>query len=316
MDRFNAMATFACVADVGSISGAAERLGIAKSAVSRRLRDLENHLGVELVHRTTRHLALTPSGEAFYLRAVRLLEELQQAEEAVTREHRELSGVIRIAAPLSFGLMHLQPAINAFMAAHPRVSFDIDLDDNETDLVAEGFDLGLRLASLPDSTLIARKLAPIRSIAAASPAYLERHGTPRHPSELVDHDCLVYSNIPATRVWGYHDERGRWQPVAGRTRLRVNNGDFLREAAIRGAGIVIEPTFLLHDAVTEGRLVPVLTDVDWPEIGAYAVYPQTRHLAKRVRYFIDFLAQRFAGEPYWDQLTPGSGRQHRGRQSN
>lgn len=307
MDRFDAMATFACVADVGSISGAAERLGIAKSAVSRRLRDLENHLGVELIHRTTRHLALTPSGEAFYHRATRLLADLDEAEEAVSREHGELSGVIRLAAPLSFGLLHLQPAINAFMAAHPWVNFDLNLDDNEVDLVAEGFDLGVRLASLPDSTLIARKLAPIRNMAAASPDYLARHGTPQHPSELIDHDCLIYSNVPANQVWGYRDEQGRWRPVKGRTRLRVNNGDFLREAAIRGPGIVIEPTFLLHRAVAEGRLVPILTDTEWPEIGAYAVYPQTRHLAARVRAFIDFLGQRFAGEPYWDQFTPPGG---------
>ena len=306
MDRFNAMATFACVADVGSISGAAERLGIAKSAVSRRLRDLENHLGVELVHRTTRHLALTPSGEHFYHRASRLLADLDEAEESVSRAHGELSGVIRLAAPLSFGLLHLQPAINAFMAAHPRVDFDLNLDDNEVDLIAEGFDLGVRLASLPDSTLIARKLAPIRNMAAASPAYLARHGTPRHPSELIDHDCLVYSNVPANQVWGYRDEQGRWQPVKGRSRLRVNNGDFLREAAVRGAGIVIEPTFLLHRALAEGRLVPVLADAEWPELGAYAVYPQTRHLAARVRAFIDFLGQRFSGQPYWDQFNPPS----------
>jgi len=308
MDRFNAMATFTCVADVGSISGAAERLGIAKSAVSRRLRDLENHLGVELIHRTTRHLALTPSGEAFYHRATRLLADLNQAEEAVTREHGELSGVLRIAAPLSFGLTHLQPAITAFMNAHPGVSFDLNLDDNEVDLVADGYDLGIRLASLPDSTLMARKLAPIRNLAAASTDYLARHGDPSHPANLADHDCLIYSNVPETRVWGYTDAQGRWQPVQGRRRLRVNNGDFLREAAIRGAGIVIEPTFLLHRAIAEGRLVPILTDVPWPEIGAYAVYPQTRHLSARVRAFIDFLAQRFAGEPYWDHHLPIAGK--------
>ncbi|MFN2310162.1 MAG: LysR family transcriptional regulator [Gammaproteobacteria bacterium] len=302
------MATFTCVSDVGSISGAAERLGIAKSAVSRRLRDLENHLGVELVHRTTRHLALTPSGEAFYHRAARLLADLDQAEEAVTREHGELSGALRIAAPLSFGLLHLQPAITAFMNAHPGVTFDLNLDDNEVDLVADGYDLGIRLASLPDSTLMARKLAPIRNLAAASPDYLARQGTPHHPADLAHHDCLIYSNVPETRVWGYTDARGRWQPVHGRRRLRVNNGDYLREAAISGTGIVIEPTFLLHRAIAEGQLVPILTDVPWPEFGAYAVYPQTRHLSARVRTFIDFLAQRFAGEPYWDHHLPVAGR--------
>ncbi|TKA90015.1 LysR family transcriptional regulator [Guyparkeria sp. SB14A] len=304
MDRFAALANFISIADAGSISAAADRLGIAKSAVSRRLRELENHLGVELVHRTTRHLALTPSGEDFYHRATRLLADLDQAEEAVTREHGELSGVLRIAAPLSFGLMHLQPAITAFMAAHSGVSFDLNLDDDEVDLVADGYDLGIRLASLPDSTLMARRLAPIRNLAVASPDYLARHGTPRHPADLADHDCLIYSNVPETQVWGYTNAQGRWQPVHGRRRLRVNNGDFLREAAIRGAGIVIEPTFLLHRAIAEGQLVPILTDVPWPEIGAYAVYPQTRHLSARVRAFIDFLAQRFAGEPYWDHHLP------------
>ncbi|MFP4251956.1 MAG: LysR family transcriptional regulator [Guyparkeria sp.] len=308
MDRFTALSTFVCVADTGTISAAAGRLGIAKSAVSRRLRELENHLGVELVHRTTRHLALTPSGEAFYHRATRLLADLDEAEEAVSREHGELSGVLRIAAPLSFGLLHLQPAITAFMNAHPGVSFDLDLDDHEVDLVADGYDLGIRLASLPDSTLIARKLAPIRNLAVASPDYLARNGTPQHPAELADHDCLIYSNVPETRVWGYTDTQGRWQSVQGRRRLRVNNGDFLREAAIRGAGIVIEPTFLLHRAITEGQLAPILTDVPWPEIGAYAVYPQTRHLSARVRAFIDFLVQRFAGEPYWDHHLPIAGR--------
>ncbi len=304
MDRFATLATFVCIADAGSISAAADRLGVAKSAVSRRLRELESHLGVELVHRTTRHLALTPSGEEFYHRANRLLADLEQAEEAVTRNHGELSGVLRIAAPLSFGLLHLQPAITAFMSAHPGVNVDLDLDDDEVDLVAEGYDLGVRLASLPDSTLVARRLAPIRNLAVASPDYLARHGTPRHPADLADHDCLVYSNVPESRVWGYVNEQGRWQPVQGRRRLRVNNGDYLRDAAIRGAGVVIEPTFLLHRAVTEGQLVPILTDVDWPEIAAYAVYPQTRHLSARVRAFIDFLVERFAGEPYWDHHLP------------
>ncbi|MDG4867445.1 LysR family transcriptional regulator [Guyparkeria sp. 1SP6A2] len=307
MDRFTAMTNFVCVADAGSISAAAERLGIAKSAVSRRLRDLESHLGVELFHRTTRHLALTSSGEHYYRRCTRLLADLRETEESVAREHAELSGVLRVAAPLSFGLMHLQPAINAFMAAHPGVTFDLNLDDEETDLVAEGFDLGLRLASLPDSTLMARRLAPIRNIAAASPDYLARCGTPQHPAELADHDCLIYSNVPETQVWGYTDERGRWRPVQGRRRLRVNNGDFLREAAINGSGVVIEPTFILHRAISEGQLVPILTHVAWPEIAAYAVYPQTRHLSARVRAFIDFLAQRFAGEPYWDRHLPGAG---------
>lgn len=301
MDRFSALTTFVCVADSGSISRAAERLNVAKSAVSRRLSELEAHLGVRLFNRSTRRLSLTPTGEAFYHRASRLLTDLSEAEEEVSREHGQLTGKVRIAAPLSFGIMHLQPAVATFMAMHPNVEFDLVLDDRENDLVGEGFDLGIRLSQLPDSTLMARKLAPIRSVAVASPEYLARRGTPHHPADLAEHDGLFYSNVPESRVWGYTSTSGQWQPVRGRRRLRVNNGDFLRDAAIAGLGIAIEPTFILYEAIANGQLVPILTDFKWPEIGAYAVYPQTRYVSARVRAFIDHLVERFAGEPYWDE---------------
>jgi DNA-binding transcriptional LysR family regulator len=300
MDRFSAPTTFIGVADAGSITGAAERLNVAKSAVSRRLSDLEQHLGVQLFNRSTRHLSLTASGETFYQRASRLLADLEEAEEEISRAHGQLNGKLRIAAPLSFGIMHLQPAVADFMAQHPDVEFDLVLDDRENDLIGEGFDLGVRLSQLPDSTLMARKLAPIRSAAVASPEYLAKRGTPEHPADLARHDSLIYSNVPESRVWGYTDAKGIWQPVRSRRRLRVNNGDFLRDAAISGAGIVIEPTFILSNAIADGQLVPILTDFNWPEVAAYAVYPPTRHLSARVRTFIDFLVERFAGEPYWD----------------
>ena len=301
MDRFEAMSTFVRVVDAGSVSGAADQLGVAKSAVSRRLRDLEGYLGAELLRRTTRRLALTETGRAYYERCLRILAVVTEAEDAVSLQHRHLAGQLRVAAPLSFGLLHLQPAIDAFMQEHPLLRFDLDLNDRQVDLVAEGFDLGVRIARLPDSSLIARPLAPIRAIACASPEYLMRRGTPGTPEELQAHDCLVYSNLPDPTVWRYRDASGQKRQVALQPRLAANNGDFLCQAAVAGEGIILTPTFIASRDIAAGRLQPVLTNVDWPALQAYALYPQTRHLSPRVRRFVDFLVQRFAGPPYWDE---------------
>ena len=302
MDRLEAMATFVRVVDSGSVSGAADHLNVAKSAVSRRLRDLEAHLGAELLRRTTRRLTLTETGRAYYERCVRILADVTEAEDAVSFQHGRLAGQLRVAAPLSFGLLHLQPAIDAFMQAHPDVRFDLDLNDRQVDLVAEGFDVGVRIADLPDSSLIARRLAPTRAVACASPEYLAQRGLPVVPDDLLHHDCLVYTNMPEPAWWRYTDDAGRKQHVTVQPRLRVNNGDFLRQAAVAGEGIILSPTFIVYRDIAEGRLTPILTDLNWPILQAYALYPQTRHLSARVRAFVDFLAERFAGRPYWDEL--------------
>ena len=301
MDRLEEMRTFVGVVEAGSITGAAERLGIAKSAVSRRLADLEERLSIQLFRRTTRRMNLTDTGQSFYERCLRILADVEEAELAVSQEHGDLRGRLRVAVPLSFGLNHLGPAIDAFLRTHPGIEFDLDLNDRQVDLLAEGFDLAVRIADLEDSTLIARRLAPVRHVVCASPAYLAEHGSPRHPSELAEHDCLIYTNAPNPGLWEYTDPGGRQGRVQVRARLQANNGECLRQAAEDGHGIVLEPSFILYRAFEEGKLLPILRDYQWLTIYAYAVYPRTRHLSRRVRAFVDFLAERFAGVPYWDR---------------
>jgi DNA-binding transcriptional LysR family regulator len=301
MDRFEELRTFVAVVESGGITAAADRLGIAKSAISRRLADLEERLAVQLFRRTTRRMSLTDTGRGFYERGLRILADLDEAEQAVSEQHATLRGRLRVAVPLSFGLLHLGPAVDDFLRLHPDLAFDLDLNDRQVDLLAEGFDLAVRIADLGDSTLIARRLAPIRHVACASPAYLEARGRPRHPAELADHPCLVYANAPSPGVWEYTDRDGRPGRVTVRARVQANNGDCLRQAAEAGQGIVMGPNFILHHAIERGTLVPVLTDVGWPLFNAYAVYPGTRHLSRRVRAFVDFLAERFSGVPYWDR---------------
>ena len=298
-DRLEEMATFVRVVEAGSLTGAARRLEVAKSAVSRRLAELEGRLGVQLLRRTTRTLHLTDAGHAFYQRCVRILADVDEAELAVSDVHGRLAGQLRVAAPLSFGIAHLQPAVEAFLAEHPDVRFDLDLDDRQVDLMAENFDLGIRIAPLADSSLVARRLATVEHVVCASPDYLARHGTPATPAELAEHDCLTYANAPESDAWHCTDTQGREHRIPVRSRLRANNGDLLREAAVAGLGVVFQPRFIVHRALAEGELVPVLTDCDWSRVDAWALYPQTRHLSARVRAFVDFLVEWFR-EPAWE----------------
>ncbi len=301
------MQTFVRVVEAGSISGAAERMGIAKSAVSRRLSDLEERLGAQLFRRTTRRLSLTDTGRSFYERCIRILADVEEAELAVSQEHAALRGCLRVAVPLSFGLLHLTPAITEFRDRHPQVEFDLDFNDRQIDLLAEGFDVALRIAELSDSSLIARRLATIRTAVCASPAYVESHGRPEHPDDLAEHDCLVYSNLPDPRTWTYRERDGQDGSVKVKVGLRANNGEFLGRGAIAGQGVILLPTFIVFQGIERGELVPLLTDYLWPSINAYAVYPPTRHLSNRVRAFVDFLAERFSGVPYWDQCLESAG---------
>ena len=303
MDRFGDMQTFVILVETGSISRTAERLSVAKSAVSRRLSDLEARLGVQLFQRTTRKLHLTDSGQSFYERAVRILCDLDEAEQAVAQAHTELSGTLRVALPLSFGLQHMGPAITEFMQAHPGVQFELDFNDRKLDLIQEGLDVAIRIGQLEDSSLIARPLATINSVICASPGYLQAHGTPTQPQDLQQHACLLYSNLPDPQQWVFHNAGGEAIKVKVPATLKANNGDYLRAAAVAGQGIVYLPTFIAYLDIERGQLVPLLADYRLREARAYAVYPQTRHLSQRVRAFVDFLVQRFAGLPYWDECV-------------
>jgi len=300
MSHFEEIKAFTQIVEAGSITAAAERLSLAKSAVSRRLSELEQRLGVELFHRTTRKMILTDSGQGFYERSSRILADLEEAENAVSQAHQELSGELRVAAPLSFGVMHLGPAITEFQKLHPAIRFDIDFNDRQIDLIQEGFDVGIRIAELEDSSLIARKLASNSIIVCASPDYLDKYGTPTTPEELIDHHCLTYSYLPNPNQWNFIDMLGQVQTIRVKSSMQSNSGNYLRDAAIAGLGVLRQPTFIAYDEIKKKELVPILQDYEIPSVNAYAIYPPTRHLSQRVRTFIDFLVDRYAGEPYWE----------------
>lgn len=300
MDRFENMSTFIRVVEAGSISGAADRLGVAKSAVSRRLKELEGHLGVELFHRTTRRMNLTDTGRAFYHQSVRILDDVIEAELATSQAHGTLSGSLKIALPSTFGIMHMGPAINEFLREHPQIEFDLDFNDREVDLMQEGFDLAIRIAKLPDSSLIARRLAPIQTVICASPSYIEQMGAPQMPDELVAHRCLVYSLLSDYEYWSLTDRDGKEIKTKIQPYLKASTGEFLKDAAVEGMGIIMVPSFIAYKEIESGALVQILNDYIPPKIEAYAIYPQTRHLSQRVRAFVDFLVNRFSGTPYWD----------------
>jgi DNA-binding transcriptional LysR family regulator len=301
MTAFDEMNSFVRVVEAGSISRAAEQLGLAKSGVSRRLADLESRLGVRLLNRTTRRSSLTDAGRTYYEGAVKLLSDVAELDAVVADSEASLEGRLRLAAPLSFGLCHLTPAIEEFMQAHPGVMIDIDFSDRQVDLVAQGVDLAIRIAELRDSSLKARHICPIRLMLCASPAYLERHGTPRSPEDLAGHRLLHY-DIGGGSVLRLADGRGGEQQVHVEPQLVANNGDFLCDMAISGQGIILTPTFIAWQALATGELQALMSDYWPPPLNAYAVYPQTRYLSRRARSFIDFLAERFGTNPYWDQF--------------
>jgi DNA-binding transcriptional LysR family regulator len=300
MDLFDEMTSFVRVVEAGSISKAAEQMGMAKSGVSRRLADLETRLGVSLMHRTTRRSHLTDAGRAYYEGAVKLLSDVAELDAVVADSEASLKGRLRLAAPLSFGLCHLAPAIEEFMNTHPGVLIDIDFSDRQIDLVARGVDLAIRIAELRDSGLRARRICPIRLMLCASPAYLDQFGAPETPADLSDHRILHY-DIGGGPVLRLADGRGGEQQVHLEPRLVANNGDFLCDLAIAGHGIILTPSFIAWRAIAAGELVPLMPGHWPPHLNAYAVYPKTRYLSRRARVFIDFLAERFGENPYWDQ---------------
>jgi len=301
METFPALAVFVRIAETGSLSAAARALGMSKSAVSKKLAGLEERLGAQLINRTTRRLSLTEVGAAFLDRAQRILAELEEAEQAVTQLSSEPRGVLRINVPMSFGILHVAPALAGFRAAYPEVEVGMDLNDRVVDLVEEGYDLALRIADLPDSSLVARKLAPVRRVVAASPDYWARRGKPQRPEELARHDCLIYTYLPSSHEWQFRGADGRAVRVRVAGPLEANNGDALRAAAQAGLGVTLIPTFIVGEAVRAGQLETALEAFEDDPLAVYAVYPHRRHLSAKVRAFVDFLAERFGPEPYWDR---------------
>jgi DNA-binding transcriptional LysR family regulator len=298
MDRFLEMKTFVAVVDAGSFIGAADPLDMSKAAVSRHVSDLEHRLGVRLLQRTTRRLSLTDEGQAFYARSKEALALVDEAETEIRSRSTEASGVVRINAPHTFGVLHLAPLWGAFMDANPRVSLEVTLSDRVVDLVDEGFDLAIRIATLPNSTLVSRKLASTRVVLCASPDYLARIGTPAHPADLAQHQVIAYSYWAGRDEWAFTGPDGAAITVRTRARLYANNGDTCLAAALSGQGIILQPSFLVADEVRAGRLVELMPAYRSIELGIYAVYPTRKQLALKVRRLIDYLAEALR-RPAW-----------------
>lgn len=305
MDRFADLKSFVAVAEAGSLSAAARRSGTTKSVVSRRLRDLEARLGARLVNRNARGLTLTEAGDRLYQRAVQLLADLEEAEQEALHENVDVRGIVRLAAPMTFGTMYLSDALLDFAADHPGISYDLDLDDRMADLATGGYDLAIRIGRLPDSSLYARKLAPSRHVVCASPDYIARHGAPSHPDELKDHGCLLYSNRDPNPAWSLTTDR-IVRSYRVQAALRSNNGEILRDAALAGRGVGLLPTFIASPAIARGELEPLLPDHPPPEGTISAVYTAPRHLSSKVRLLIEHLDARFRTAP-WDRSEGQSG---------
>ena len=300
MGQLEDIQAFIRVVEADGIGNAAEQMGIAKSAVSRRLAELEARLGVTLINRTTRTQKLTDIGELYYTRSLQILNEMTELNSVITDPEYTLHGTLRLSAPLSFGLIHLTPALDSFKKANSQLILDIDFNDNHIDLIGGGFDLAFRIGELNDSSLRARLICPIRFSVCASPTYLAKHGTPLHPDDLKQHQCLRYS-LYGINTWNFFDKDQKKHSVTTTASIVANNGDFLSDMAVADHGILITPTFISWQALASEKLIPILEDYDLSTLNAYAVYPQSRHLSRRTRVLIDFLVERFGNNPYWDQ---------------
>ncbi len=299
MDRFLEMQTFNAVVDAGSFVKAAEALAMSKAAVSRYVVDMETRLGVRLLHRTTRRLSLTEEGQVFYGRSKELLAELAEAEDEISSRSHAASGLLRINAPFTFGVLHLAPLWGAFMAQNPKVKLDVTLADRLVDLVEEGYDMAIRIASLENSTLVSKRLASTRMLLCASPQYLALHGTPKEPSELAAHAVISYSYWSTRDEWHFTGPQG---PVSVKTNpcIHTNSGDTCRAAALAHQGVILQPDFLVGPDLAVGTLVELLPQYRSLELGIYAVYPTRKHVSAKVRALIDFLAAHFAQtRPSW-----------------
>ena len=299
MDRLLSLESFVAAVDEGTISAAAERIGTAKSVVSKRIMDLEEHVGMRLLNRNARRLSLTDAGADYYHQVKRLLGELQDAGNSAAGHSTELRGILRIATPRSFGTLHMKALAIKMMLEYPDLIIDLDLNDRYVDLATEGHDLAVRIGRLPDSSLMVRKIATNRHVICASPNYLESRGSPISPDDLRDHDGLLYSPRESHGMWSLEID-GQFRSFRVGTRLRCNNGELLQEAALAGLGLTILPTFMAAPHIASGALRVVLEEYALPGGDISAVYVRDRHLPAKVRVFIDLLLKEYGPIAPWD----------------
>ena len=299
MEDLEAMAIFARVVEAKSFSGAARKLALDKSAVSKAITRLERSLGVRLLHRTTRAMSVTEAGADVYAHAARIVEEHEQARLAVGRFHSEPRGLLRISASVAFGTLHIAPALPQFLARYPAVRIDMAIGDRIVDLAEEGFDVAVRISKEPAPNLVARRLAVVNRKIVATPEYFEKRGVPGTPADLERHNCLTYTHFNPHETWRLRGPEGDITvPISGN--LRLNDDEALSAAVLGGLGVALLPTFLIGRELHEGKLRAVLSDYVPSERHIHAVYLPNRHLPAKVRAFIDFLLERFSPQPYWD----------------
>ncbi|WP_421569065.1 LysR family transcriptional regulator [Stenotrophomonas sp. PD6] len=293
MDTLEAMRVFVAVVERNGFSAAAQALEMSTAGVTRQIAALEKRLSARLLNRTTRRVSPTSTGAAYYEQCVQLLAQFDALEAGIGAQALEPSGLLRINAPVSYGIARLGPLLAGYRQHYPQVQLDLSLSDRLVDMVEEGYDLAIRITRQPGPSLIARKLAETRISLCAAPAYLAAHGHPKQPEDLAAHECLGYSYWGGGDAWQLRGPRGEVS-VAVHGGVRANNGDVLREAAIAGLGIIVQPDFLVADALADGRLERVLPEWEVPAIGIYAVYTSRSHLAPKVRSFIDYLVEALA----------------------
>ncbi len=298
MIKLEGILSFVAIVESGSISEAARRLRLSKSVVSERLADIEDSLGAKLLHRTTRKLTLTEDGHAFLERAQRIANEIEDAATDIAERRGTLSGPLRLSAPVTFGRMHLGPALYDFLAEHPDLQLTLDMDDRRVDAAADGYDAVVRNGPIADSRLMAWRLAPSRRVLVAAPNYLERNGTPASIEDLERHRGIFYSNR-GIADWRFPSPAGTIL-VRGRMGLSLNNGDMLRDAAIAGLGIALVPMFVVGSAVAEGQLREIDIGLK-PELEyIHIVHPDGRRPSAKLRAIADHLRKKFGSPPYWD----------------
>lgn len=301
MDRLRALEVFVEVVRREGFARAAEALDTSPANVTRYISDLETHLQTRLLNRSSRKMSLTSSGEALYERARSILDDVAEAEAIVSSATMQPQGVLRINAPLSFGVLHLAPLWGKFHRLYPDVQLDVALIDRVVDIVEEGYDMAIRISRTGSASHVARRLATSRNVLCAAPDYLRRHGAPQRPDELQQHACIGYSYAATADEWPLLDAHDRPQLAKARCIMHTNNGDTARAAALGAMGIIWQPTFLIGADLRAGRLVQVLPDYHLPDIDVLAVYPSRRHLSAKVRVMIDFLVDEFKGVPPWDR---------------
>lgn len=303
MDKFDCMKAFISVVECGGFAAAARKIGLSRSAVNKHVFQLETELGAQLLVRSTRKVSCTNTGRAFYDRCVVILDELEEAEFAVSRLQEEPRGILKINAPMSFGTRFLGPVLAEFIARYPEVQVDVTLTDQKVDIVSEGYDLTIRITEPPIAgNFIIQKIAPAHRVLCASSGYLLKHGRPRLPEDLKDHNCLYYGNLHGEHAWKLcRDGKEIVVPVHGA--IAANNAEILRDAALKGAGIVQLPNFVIIDELKRRDLVAILTEYELPGVDVFVIYPPNRHLSAKTRLFTEYIKQFFNNRNDWDQAA-------------